>query len=105
MIHSLKIWSKYFNAVISGEKTFEVRKNDRGFLVGDLLLLREYDPTAKTFSGKTIGKKVTYILPLSNQLCGGCGEDSTQYVIMAINKPSADEQATINSCISKEELP
>ena len=105
MIHSLKTWSKYFNAVISGEKTFEVRKNDRGFLVGDLLILREYDPATKTFSGKTIGKKVTYILPLSNQLCGGCGEDSTQYVIMAINEPSAEDRMTISGCISKEDLP
>ena len=31
MIHELKIYPEYFKAVISGEKTFEIRKNDRPF--------------------------------------------------------------------------
>ena len=42
MIHALKILPEYFEAVISGKKTFEVRENDRGFKVGDLLALNEW---------------------------------------------------------------
>lgn len=41
MIHQLKIDSEYFDDVASGKKTFEVRKNDRNFLVGDFLALNE----------------------------------------------------------------
>lgn len=33
MIHQLKCEEKYFKDVCSGKKTFEVRKNDRGFHV------------------------------------------------------------------------
>lgn len=43
MIHELKIYPNFFKAVISGEKTFEVRKNDRQFKAGDMLALNEYD--------------------------------------------------------------
>lgn len=43
MIHELKIFPDYFKAIISGEKTFEIRKNDRPFQKGDLLALNEWD--------------------------------------------------------------
>jgi len=38
--HFLKTWAEYFEAVKSGNKTFEVRVNDRDFKVGDILVLR-----------------------------------------------------------------
>lgn len=44
MEHDLKCWPKYYEYVASGDKTFEVRRNDRDFRVGDTLLLREYEP-------------------------------------------------------------
>lgn len=43
-IHELKTWSPFFEAIANEEKTFEVRRNDRDFQVGDILLLREWDP-------------------------------------------------------------
>lgn len=33
--HRLKIFVKYADAIMSGAKTFEIRKNDRGYKVGD----------------------------------------------------------------------
>ena len=42
MHHELKISPSYFQAVIDGKKTFEIRKNDRGFNAGDTVLLREW---------------------------------------------------------------
>ena len=35
--HNLKLSIEFCDAVLSGEKTFEVRKNDRGFQTGDLI--------------------------------------------------------------------
>ena len=37
--HKLKLPEPYFSAVLSGEKTFEVRRNDRGYQRGDTLVL------------------------------------------------------------------
>ncbi|MDM8159057.1 ASCH/PUA domain-containing protein [Labilibaculum sp. K2S] len=62
MKHLLKIWPKYFEEVAKGTKTFEVRKNDRGFEVGDILILAEYSISIQSFTGRVIEKKVTYIL-------------------------------------------
>jgi ASC-1-like (ASCH) protein len=43
--HKLKCWPKYYEAVIFGKKTFEVRLNDRGFSVDDSVILNEWSPT------------------------------------------------------------
>lgn len=59
-LHELKIYTKYFNAVLDGSKTFEIRKNDRWFQVGDNILLREWDNIK--YSGRTIYAEITYIL-------------------------------------------
>lgn len=35
--HKIKIKKMYYDAVLSGEKTFEIRKNDRDYKVGDII--------------------------------------------------------------------
>lgn len=62
MKHELKTWPKYFSAVWHKTKTFEVRKNDRGFKVGDTLVLREFVLLGQVYSGREIHTKITYIL-------------------------------------------
>lgn len=42
MIHSLKTDSKYFQQIKAKTKKFEMRKNDRGFQIGDTLILDEW---------------------------------------------------------------
>lgn len=36
--HTLKIYKKYADAIVNGTKTFEIRKNDRNFKVGDKIV-------------------------------------------------------------------
>ena len=50
-IHDLKTLPAYYRQVRDGRKRFELRKNDRKFMVGDLLLLREWEPTEEQYSG------------------------------------------------------
>ena len=40
-IHELKCYSEYFWRIQNGQKTFEIRKNDRDYQVGDVLVLTE----------------------------------------------------------------
>jgi hypothetical protein len=47
--HYLKCWPEFFDAVERGDKTFEIRKNDRGFQRGDVLVLRKYDPFTSSY--------------------------------------------------------
>ena len=80
MIHDLKCWPEYFQAVKSGIKPFELRKDDRGYDVGDVLHLREFDPDTALYTGDEIDKTVTYVLPVVTY---GAGNDE-RYVIMGL---------------------
>jgi hypothetical protein len=48
VIHELKCWPDYFARLADGTKTFEIRKNDRGYQAGDELVLYQYDPQGRT---------------------------------------------------------
>lgn len=65
MIHALKIHPVYFKEVEAGRKTFEIRKFDRQFIVGDKLLLQEFDD--KEYTRKEIFVVITYILHFNEQ--------------------------------------
>ena len=75
--HHLKIWPEFFEPVITGDKTFELRYDDRGYRAGDVLILREWSPRSD-YTGREIRKKVTYLL-------GGMGLEKN-YVCMALGK-------------------
>ncbi len=57
-----KIWPKFFEKIMDGSKTFELRLADFECKLGDILLLREWNPETGDYTGRTIEKKVTYIL-------------------------------------------
>lgn len=60
--HALKTWPVFFDDVLSGRKTFEVRKNDRNFQEGDTLLLEEWAPDAYGPSGAYTGRKMRVVV-------------------------------------------
>jgi len=57
-----KIWPKYFELVKSGKKRFELRLADFDIKEGDILLLEEWDPKTKQYTGRKIKKKVDFVL-------------------------------------------
>lgn len=76
IVHELKCHPGPFQAVKDGSKTFEWRKDDRGYKVGDTLWMREWDPDAVRqkyrhgqfhelqdgYTGDEISRTVTYII-------------------------------------------
>jgi len=59
--HELKIWPNQFNAVDDGCKTYEIRRDDRGYLVNDILILHEYLPDESKYTSRVVKALVTHI--------------------------------------------
>lgn len=86
--HTLKTWSVYWDAVERGEKTFEVRRDDRGFQNGDILVLRRmvqssaggWNEDRSDNQPKDIRRKVTFIL------MGGQFGVEPGFVVMGMTK-------------------
>lgn len=57
-----KIWPEYFEKVLSGEKNFELRLADWDCKPGDALVLREWNPETKEYTGRQVEKEVGYVL-------------------------------------------
>lgn len=62
-----KIWPKSFEKILSGDKTFELRLADWQCNVGDTLILREWNPETKQYTGRSVEKTATYILKTKDQ--------------------------------------
>lgn len=76
--HILKTHPHYFCEVLNGNKTFEVRRNDRNYKVGDIVILWEYIPSTNRYTSRQIEKRISYILDNPNF----CKEG---YVILGIS--------------------
>ena len=59
--HELKIWPNQFEAVSEGHKTYELRRNDRDYMVHDTLILNEWLPDEGRYSGSMMKALVTHI--------------------------------------------
>lgn len=61
-VHMLKTWPPYFEAIVSGEKTLELRRDDRGYQVDDVLKLCEFDPEAGRYTGRQHHVVITHLI-------------------------------------------
>lgn len=51
----------YFQKIVDGKKTYELRLADWECQEGDILVLKEWDPDSKEYTGRVIEKEVTYV--------------------------------------------
>lgn len=79
MTHELKIHPQYFKDVLLNLKKFEIRKNDRNYQEGDVLILNEFNPETQKYTGNQVKRKVFYILKDAPGLL-------PDYVILQITK-------------------
>lgn len=81
LLHELKTWPSPFKAMREGIKPFEIRLDDRDFQVGDILLLREWDPATELYSGQELRKQITY------RTEKGCPWMKEGYVALGLRDP------------------
>ena len=62
MVIKKKIWPEYFERVVAGQKKFELRLGDFSIGEGDTLVLEEWDPQTKRYSGRSAETTVTGVL-------------------------------------------
>jgi len=72
MEHELKTWPKPFQQVVNKGKRFEIRRNDRNFQVGDILVLKEFVP-CPTCNGS--GK----VRDIGDRILCGCPKPHGEY--------------------------
>lgn len=91
--HILKTLSPYWHAVNDGVKNFEVRRDDRGFQKGDVLILRRVEYRAIPSGGSRVvecrsGDNLPYDLrcKITYVLTGGQLGIEPGYVVMGIKK-------------------
>lgn len=61
--HNLKIFKKYFQHVVDGNKRSELRYNDRDYQIGDIVTLHEGQQELDGFdyTGRSISARISYI--------------------------------------------
>ena len=62
-----KCWPKFFQKILDCNKTFELRLADFDCAPGDTLILKEWDPETKKYSGREIEKKITFVFKTKDQ--------------------------------------
>jgi len=53
-----KCWPELFQKMLEGKKTTDLRLADFDIKVGDILVLEEFDPKLKKYTGRVLRKKV-----------------------------------------------
>jgi ParB family chromosome partitioning protein len=82
-VHDVKLGTTFFDDVKTGRKTFELRKNDRGYKEGDTIVMHEHKDGTTT--GRTIEKKIVYMLEDFTGLEDG-------YCILGLGEVKAGEE-------------
>src|SRR6218665_2570485 len=59
--HKLKIWAHFFDSIADGRKLHDLRKLDRDYKVGDILVLQRYDNINGEYTGQELEVQITYI--------------------------------------------
>lgn len=66
MLIKKKILPEFFELVLKGKKKFEIRLDNFNCKEGDILVLQEWDPLTKQYTGREISKKVSLVLKTKN---------------------------------------
>jgi uncharacterized protein DUF3850 len=97
----VKVVAPYFDALLDGSKTFEVRRNDRAYQRGDVLRLWEFDPSrcrgancgaedgCPGYSGRKVERIVSFVYS-GDPRFGEHGGVQPGYVVLGLNPTTPD---------------
>jgi uncharacterized protein YqfB (UPF0267 family) len=85
-LHILKSWSMFFQDIVTGQRTSDIRsKIDRRFVVGDLMELNEFDPVKFVYTGKQAVVQISYIQTNKSNPCAISAEAlHPDYTVLSI---------------------
>ena len=79
-VHQVKSWPEYFGPISHHTKTFDLRKDDRGYTLGDVITFEEFRPGVGEYTGKKTTCRINYILRNFDGLMPG-------YCILGLTPP------------------
>lgn len=98
MQHNLKCETRYFKDVKAGKKLFEIRFDDRGYRVGDILNLQEYEDGF--YTGGEFAVRVIYKISDPRFLQDGY----CVLGIMPIYKDAEERVDQVKTCLTDADL-
>ncbi|OIO62161.1 hypothetical protein AUJ69_03440 [Candidatus Woesearchaeota archaeon CG1_02_47_18] len=82
-----KIWPELFQAIVDGKRNFELGRADTECSPDDVLVLREWDPNTKQYTGRVLEKRITYVLKIRDVISepGEAAESALQLIGLEAN--------------------
>lgn len=93
MIHNVKSWSMFYRDILTGERTSDIRRNDRRYAVGDMMHLHEYDPVKGEYTGEKALVQITYVQTNKSNPCAISREAlHNDFVVLSIRLVEKPDQ-------------
>ena len=82
--HYIKSWAHFYDAIAEGRKLHDLRKMDREYNVGDILVLQRYDNINGNYTGEEQRVKVTYITSNKTPCAFSSSALDREYAILSL---------------------
>ncbi len=89
-VHNVKSWPQYFAPIKEGQRTHDLRRNDRDFQVGDTMLLAEFDPQSQKYTGETCEVEITSMTSMSQPCAVSSEALDPAFCILSIQRVLKD---------------
>lgn len=93
-----KCWTEYFEKILTGEKKVEVRLANFECTTDDIIILREWNPKTKQYTGRTIRKMITNVVR-TKELSFWSEQDIEQYGYQIISLEEERYSEIMDSCV------
>jgi hypothetical protein len=89
--HLVKSWPEFFEPICQGIRTHDLRRNDREYNIGDILILREFESTSERYTGRECEVEITSMTSFA-QPCAVSGEAlNADFCILSIRLQRAKD--------------
>lgn len=84
--HEMKSWPWFFQAFMDGNKLHDLRQKDRDFQIGDVVVLKEYDPRTGKYSGSELAMEISYMTSNDTPCALSSNALARDHVILSLRK-------------------